>query len=59
MALNDKSTAHLDQYAELEKAGKLELVEPSRRITLSSGTAVIKFALPAHGVSLLRMSLMH
>jgi len=48
-----------EQYAQLEKAGKLELVEPPRRIIVSSGTATLSFNLPAHGVSLLRLSLTH
>jgi xylan 1,4-beta-xylosidase len=48
-----------DQYAQLERAGKLELLEQPRRINVSAGTAVFKFDLPAHAVSLLRLSVTH
>jgi xylan 1,4-beta-xylosidase len=47
------------QYAELEKAGKLELAEPLRSVSVSEGKAIVRFDLPRHGVSLLRLSLTH
>jgi xylan 1,4-beta-xylosidase len=44
------------QYAELEKAGQLELLEPPTRLSVSGGRAVVRFSLPRQGVSLLKIS---
>jgi xylan 1,4-beta-xylosidase len=44
------------QYAELEKAGQLEMIADPDIITTKDGEAVIDFQLPGQGVSLLRFS---
>jgi xylan 1,4-beta-xylosidase len=51
IAPNDK------QYAALEKAGKLATVSAPEKISVSQGTATLKFALPRQGVSLLVLEL--
>jgi xylan 1,4-beta-xylosidase len=43
------------QYAELEKAGQLQLLESPRRIASEGGRIHLQFSLPRHGVSLLRL----
>ena len=43
------------QRAELEKAGRLEMLESPKRLSLSNGKAVISFTLPRQGVSLLKL----
>jgi xylan 1,4-beta-xylosidase len=45
-----------DQYAELEKAGKLELLDAPRWVDVAGGTATLDFALPRQGVSLVLLS---
>lgn len=42
------------QYAELERAGQLQMLESPRWITANDGKAQIEFSLPRHGVSLFR-----
>jgi xylan 1,4-beta-xylosidase len=42
------------QYAQLEKAGQLQLLESPRWTTAQSGRVTVQFALPRHGVSLIR-----
>ncbi len=43
-----------DQYAELEAAGQLQLMESPRWVATSHGAADLEFALPRHAVSLIR-----
>ena len=45
-----------EQYAELERAGQLQSVESPRWITAQDGRFDLEFALPRHGVSLLRFT---
>ena len=45
-----------EQYATLEQAGKLALLDAPRWIIPHDGVAEIEFELPAHGVSLLRLT---
>jgi xylan 1,4-beta-xylosidase len=45
-----------EQYAELERAGRLQSVGSPRWITAQDGRAAIKFSLPRHGVSLVRFT---
>jgi xylan 1,4-beta-xylosidase len=44
------------QYAELERAGKLELLDAPRWVETKNGVAALDFALPRQGVSLVRLS---
>jgi xylan 1,4-beta-xylosidase len=44
------------QYAELEQAGQLQLLESPRWITSEDGRIHLQFSLPRHGVSLLRFA---
>ncbi|HEU5080023.1 MAG TPA: beta-xylosidase [Opitutaceae bacterium] len=46
-----------NQYAELEKAGKLAQLEPSKPVQVSHGSATLKFSLPRQGVSFLVLEL--
>jgi xylan 1,4-beta-xylosidase len=41
------------QYAQLERAGKLQALRPPERIRVENGTARLSFSLPRQGVSLL------
>jgi xylan 1,4-beta-xylosidase len=41
-----------DQYAQLEKAGRLALLEPSKPLEVSEGKVNLSFTLPRQGVSL-------
>ena len=43
-----------EQYAALEKAGQLQLLESPKWVTSENGNVQVKFDLPRHGVSLLR-----
>jgi xylan 1,4-beta-xylosidase len=45
-----------DQYAELEKAGKLELIDAPHWVDVAGGTATLDFSLPRQGVSLVLLS---
>jgi xylan 1,4-beta-xylosidase len=45
-----------EQYAALETAGQLELLESPRWIDVRGGKAEVRFALPRQGVSLLELS---
>ena len=45
-----------DQYKTLERNGRLQTLEPERRVDIASGEARITFSLPRQGVSLLRLS---
>jgi xylan 1,4-beta-xylosidase len=45
-----------EQYAELERAGQLQLLESPQWITPENGQARMEFALPRHGVSLIRVT---
>lgn len=44
------------QYAELEKAGKLALLDAPKYVDTENGVAELNFALPRQGVSLVRLS---
>lgn len=44
------------QYAELESAGQLELLEAPKWVTTSGGAAIIDFSLPRQGVSLVQLT---
>lgn len=45
-----------EQYARLEAAGKLELLESPRWVAVEKGAMRLEFSLPRQGVSLLRLS---
>jgi xylan 1,4-beta-xylosidase len=45
-----------EQYATLEAAGKLEMLDAPKWIDTENGTAVINFALPRQGVSLVKLT---
>ena len=45
-----------EQYAELEKAGKLQLLDAPRWVDVVDGVATVGFALPRQGVSLVHLS---
>lgn len=45
-----------EQYGELERAGKLQMLEPPRWLTAENGVVTLEFPLPRQGVSLLRLS---
>jgi xylan 1,4-beta-xylosidase len=45
-----------EQYAKLEAAGQLELLESPRWVSTEKGVVELEFSLPRHGVSLLRLS---
>jgi xylan 1,4-beta-xylosidase len=44
------------QYAELERAGKLELLDAPEWVETKNGVATLDFALPRQGVSLVRLT---
>jgi xylan 1,4-beta-xylosidase len=44
------------QHAQLEKAGKLQMLRPVERVQVAGGTFTTKFALPRQGVSLLKLT---
>ena len=44
------------QYAELEKAGRLQLVSPAERVAVTGGRTVVTFTLPRQGVSLIGLT---
>lgn len=46
----------VEQYAQLERAGQLQLVESPKWIHAAGGRAELKFDLPLHGVSLIRLT---
>ena len=45
-----------EQYAALERAGQLEMAESPKWITVAGGNLEMKFDLPRHGVSLVRLT---
>jgi len=45
-----------EQYARLEAAGRLELLESPRWVSVAKGTVRLEFSLPRHGISLLRLT---
>jgi xylan 1,4-beta-xylosidase len=45
-----------EQYAQLEQAGQLHLLDSPRWITAQGGAAQVAFSLPRHGVSLVRVT---
>jgi xylan 1,4-beta-xylosidase len=44
------------QYAALESAGQLQMLDSPRWITSSNGAVRLAFDLPLHGVSLIRVT---
>ena len=44
------------QYAELEKAGRLQLLAPAERVTVKGGRLAVKFSLPRQAVSLVKLT---
>jgi xylan 1,4-beta-xylosidase len=46
----------LQQYAELEKAGQLQMLTPPERVAASGGRVIMKFSLPRQGVSLVKLT---
>jgi xylan 1,4-beta-xylosidase len=44
-----------DQYEALEKAGRLELLDRPERLKVTAGALAIRFMLPRHAVSLIRL----
>ena len=44
------------QYAELEKAGRLEELHPAKPVTIANGRIVETFSLPRQGVSLVHVA---
>ena len=45
-----------EQYAELEAAGQLQLLDSPRWVTVAQGASSLEFTLPRHAVSLVRIS---
>jgi xylan 1,4-beta-xylosidase len=45
-----------EQYAQLERAGQLQLLESPRWVALPEGRTQVQFDLPLHGVSLIRLT---
>jgi xylan 1,4-beta-xylosidase len=45
-----------DEYAKLEAAGQLELLESPSWVATEKGSVKLDFSLPRQGVSLLRLS---
>jgi xylan 1,4-beta-xylosidase len=45
-----------EQYARLEAAGRLELLEPPRWVSANGNSVELQFALPRHAVSLVQVS---
>jgi xylan 1,4-beta-xylosidase len=44
-----------DQYAQLEKAGQLQLLTPEKRVPVANGRVSLTFQLPRQGVSLIEL----
>ena len=44
-----------DQYAQLEKAGQLQLLTPEKQVPVTNGRVTVSFQLPRQGVSLLEL----
>ena len=44
------------QYAALEQAGRLQPLEPPRRVDAAGGRVSVHFALPRQAVSLVRLT---
>jgi len=55
-AMGSPQSPTAEQYAQLQAAGGLQLLDSPGWIDLDSGTAAITFYLPRHGVSLVRLS---
>ena len=45
-----------EQYALLERAGQLQLLESPKWVDAQDGRVHLEFALPLHGVSLIRIA---
>lgn len=44
------------QYAELEKAGQLQMLAPPDRVAVTGGRLIVTFSLPRQGVSLVKLT---
>ncbi len=55
-AMGSPQTPTPEQYAKLEAAGQLELLESPRWLACAGGKTEVRFTLPRQGVSLLRLS---
>ena len=44
------------QYAELERAGRLEELSPPKRLVVTGGRTSVTFSLPRQAVSLVKMT---
>jgi xylan 1,4-beta-xylosidase len=56
LAMGSPQQVSRDQYAALEKAGKLEMLDAPEWVDTEGGVATLEFPLPRQGVSLLRLS---
>jgi xylan 1,4-beta-xylosidase len=54
--MGSSQTPTAEQYAELERAGQLQLLESPRWVMAEGGRIHLEFSLPRHGVSLLRFA---
>ena len=55
-AMGSPQTPSAEQFAKLEAAGQLQLLESPRYIDSKEGSAEIKFTLPVQGISLVQVS---
>ncbi len=53
--LGSPAVPSTEQYLQLEKAGRLEDLEPARQVAIVDHNAALSFSLPRHGVSLLEL----
>jgi xylan 1,4-beta-xylosidase len=56
LAMGAPQQVSREQYAELEKSGKLALLDAPEWVTAANGVATLDFSLPRQGVSLVRFS---
>jgi xylan 1,4-beta-xylosidase len=56
MAIGSPAQPAAGQYAQLEQAGQLQLLESPRWLTPQDGSVHLAFELPRHGVSLIRLT---
>jgi len=45
-----------EQYAQLEKAGQLEILGSPQWVTIKNGATTVEFDLPRQGISLFKMT---
>ena len=56
LAMGAPQQVSREQYAELERSGKLALLDAPEWVTTANGVATLDFSLPRQGVSLVRIS---